>query len=441
MPRRAKSKLTHAAIAKLKPRDARYEIHCGAIEGFIVRVNPSGTKTAYVRYWRDDRYWRVRIGQIRGTFTFEDARMAAMDLRAAVSRGEHPARERDLRRDAPTFAEVAERYMKLVAGPVRKPSTLRGYEKLLRKHLMPAFGRMKIGEIDRADVQRFHQRIGETSPGAANRALALVSVIMTNAERWGLREGRMNPCYRIEKKEGRKMERRLSGEERARLDDVLTAAEAAPKGSKLYVAAGSVLAVRLLSLTGARSGEITGLQWSMVDLERTCLRLPDSKTGAKIVPLTPAAVDLLRDVAKRADPAVPWVCAGERGGPANNLRRAWLALRSRAQIDDVRLHDLRHSAASDAVDAGVPLPLLGAVLGHKHPQTTQRYAHVNDTTMQKTARAMGEAIERSTREGAERLQQQRAVGADQGEAAVSDGADVLPIDGGKVLRFPGKPRG
>lgn len=423
------ARLTKTYVDKLKPRARRFDVYCDTLRGFSVRVNADGTKTAAFRYHRDGSRHRVTIGVLGPKFTFDRARRQAEILRGEVQGGAHPARDRNLRRQAPTFAEVAERHMTEIAEPKRKATTLRNYRGMLAIHILPALGRMKVGEIERADVERLHRRVGKSAPGAANRVLALVSVIMTSAERWAHRPPNSNPCRGVEKFKERKMDRFLTAEERARLDAVLTAALAASKGQPLYVAHGSVHVVRLLSLTGARSGEITSLQWSMVDFERSCLRLPDSKTGQKIIPLTPSAVALLRELAAASKPGVPWVCAGERGGPVNNLRRAWLALRERAGLEDVRLHDLRHSAASDALASGVPLALVGAMLGHKHPQTTQRYAHLNDATLQEAARMMGEAIERNTREGAELLRQ-RAVGDDQGvgDDRGKGGADVVSLD-------------
>ncbi|MCX4239945.1 integrase arm-type DNA-binding domain-containing protein [Paraliomyxa miuraensis] len=212
-------------IDRLQPGPARYDVIDDQIKGFIIRVNTDGTKTAMLRYRRDGRNRAYKLGVIMGDYTAHQARVDAAKARAIVEAGGDPARERDARKAAPTLAEVAERYMTELARPYRKPSTVRGYESLLRVHLLPALGRMKIGEIERADVQRLHQRIGETAPGAANRALALVSVIMTNAERWGYRDTRSNPCHRMPKFPERKMERFLSAEERARLDAVLAEGE------------------------------------------------------------------------------------------------------------------------------------------------------------------------------------------------------------------------
>jgi integrase len=362
-------------------------------------------------------------------------------------------------------ADVAERYMAERAEPYMKRTTVVGYRSLLRRHLLPALGSMKVTAIDRQDVIRFHTKIGETpkavpkadakrkrskatadqarpnasetTRGAANRARSLLSAVLAAAEEWGLRPVGTNPCHGTPKFRERRVKRYLTSEERARLETALCESERATKGQKAYVCRGSIDAVRLLSLTGARKSEITGLQWSMVDLDRGELRLSDSKTGEKVIPVSSNAVELLRQLEARRDPAVPWVCPGEQGKRLHNLPRAWESLRHRAGLDDVRLHDLRHSFASDALAAGVPLAVVGAMLGHKRVETTARYTHLDDKVTRAGVETTGAKIEASMREGAERLQQ-RAVG----DSSGGEGGhrEVIPVDGGaKVIAL--RPRG
>jgi len=242
--------------------------------------------------------------------------------------------------------------------------------------------------------------VGKTAKGAANRVLALVSAICSQAAHWGYRDGQLNPCKGIKRFKERRVDRFLSPDERARLEAVLVASQHVAKGHPNYVCRGSILAVRLLSLTGARCSEITGLTWPMVDLERGFLRLPDSKTGAKVVPLSRQAIALLRELHAARDIGVPWVCAGARGGRVQNLQRAWLSIRRRARLDDVRLHDLRHSLASDAAATGASLPVIGKMLGHKSVATTQRYAHLVDDVVREAIDRAGDRIEEQTRAGA-----------------------------------------
>lgn len=139
-------------------------------------------------------------------------------------------------------------------------------------------------------------------------------------------------------------------------------------------------------------------RWSMVviDSARPCLRLPDSKTGARVVPLSPQAAATLAAAQPRGADPTALVCATASGRRIGNIERTWQTLRSRAGLEDVRLHDLRHSAASDAIAAGVPLALVGGILGHRSTRTTARYAHLADDALAAAAAAMGAAIETRT---------------------------------------------
>ena len=227
--------------------------------------------------------------------------------------------------------------------------------------------------------------------GAAAQCVALVSTLLAFAVARGYRtdnptkgvkktpvkkmerylsdEETDNPTKGVKKTPVKKMERYLSDEEIARLAVALEA-ETKKSGSQ-YPAA----AIKLLLLTGARRGEITGLQWQNVDLGRKCLRLPDSKTGAKVIFLNEAALEILQYLPRLKNNL--YVIPGTRaGGPFVGIDKIWHRVRASAGLRDVRLHDLRHSFASVAVGGGLSLPIIGALLGHKHAATTARYAHL-----------------------------------------------------------------
>ena len=153
-------------------------------------------------------------------------------------------------------------------------------------------------------------------------------------------------------------------------------------------------------MTGARRGEILGLKWDYVDLERHCLRLPDSKTGAKVIYLSPPALELLASLPRQSDNL--HVFPGKR--TANGIvgiDKIWFRVRTSAGLQNVRLHDLRHSFASMGAGGGLSLPIIGALLGHKHAATTARYAHLsadplraaNDLVGKRIAEAMARSTE------------------------------------------------
>jgi integrase len=218
--------------------------------------------------------------------------------------------------------------------------------------------------------------------------LAVLSKLMTWAEDQGLSNQVANPCQNIERYRENKRERYLSSDELQRLGDTLRDREAA--GENLFV----IGLIQMLILTGARLSEMLTLRWDYVDTQRGLLRLPDSKTGAKTIRLNQAAKDVLARLPRLAKS--PWVFPGHRQGQhLVNIQKPWRSIRAEAGLADVRLHDLRHSFASVAVEMGGSLPLIGHLLGHSKAQTTARYAHVAPSPAQEVAEATGRRIEQA----------------------------------------------
>jgi integrase len=254
------------------------------VPGFGLRVRYTGSKTYVVEYRnREQRKRRVTLGR-HGRLTADQAREQARQVLARVARGEDPADERQESRSAPTLADLAARYLEQHATPKKKPASVKADGCILRLHVLPALGSRKVAALRLKDIADLHDAMRE-KPIQANRTLALLSKMLGLAERWGLRPPGSNPCRGIDRFPERPRERFLSSGELARLGAVLDEEE--PR--EPFV----VLAIRLLLLTGARRAEVLTLRWSEVDLERAALRLPDSKTGAKVIPLGPAALALL----------------------------------------------------------------------------------------------------------------------------------------------------
>ena len=307
-----------------------------------------------------------------------------MRLLGEVVRGDDPVDLKRAERSDVTFAAFADRYLREHADLHKKPRSAELDRWLLRTHILPAIGSRRLGDVSRSDVARLHRNLART-PIAANRVLGLTAAMMTLAERWGLRQEGGNPCRNIEKFKERSRERFLSEAEIARLGEALGEAEAdgAPPAA--------VAALRLLILTGARKGEILGLQWRWVSFERSLLELPDSKTGAKVIYLNAPAAALLAGL-PRID-GNPYVLPGDRAAShLVNIEKTWRRVRHAAGLDDVRLHDLRHSFAAVGASAGFSLPLLGALLGHAEVATTQRYAHLANDPVRQANEAIGARI-------------------------------------------------
>ena len=204
----------------------------------------------------------------------------------------------------------------------------------------------------------------------ANVVVAFLSRMFNAAEAWGLSPEGGNPCRFVVKYRERKRERFLSDDEFDRLGRVLNEMENEGTLSPHVTAV-----LRLLMLTGCRRNEILTLRWSDVDLDAGELRLADTKTGARTVSLSPPAVKVLANLQRVPDN--PWVIPGRKPGERlSGIGAQWYRVRERAGLEDVRLHDLRHSWASRALALGESLPMIGRLLGHSQVETTARYAHL-----------------------------------------------------------------
>lgn len=387
-----KRKLTVRFIKSFNPGDKVTFIWDTEVPGFGLRVWPSG-KRVFVFQYRN-RYQQSRrmvIGQF-GVLTPEKARKIAKTRASEVQHGGDPGAERSEAAKAPSVAQLADRYMAEHAHPKKKPSSAKSDGSNLNNHVLPALGSKKVAAVTRADVSRLHHSM-LNSPGAANRVLALLSKMFTLSEKWGIRPDGSNPCRHVERYPERKLERFLSEAELARLAEVLADAERARTELPSTLAA-----IRLLLFTGARLSEILTLRWEHVDMEGQCLRIPDSKTGAKTIYLPPAGLEVLDGLRQGDDN--PYVIAGAKhGSHLVNLRKPWGRIRARAKLNDVRLHDLRHSFASMAVAGGLSLPVIGALLGHTQPATTARYAHLADDPLRQAANIIGGRISAAMQQG------------------------------------------
>ena len=351
--------------------------------GFGVRVYATGHKV-YVAQARTPS-GRTRRGTV-GDYTkmnTEEARRKAAETIDRIRRGEEAVRPPP--EPEPTVADLAERFMTKHVAVNCRPGTAETYESLLRLHILPELGALKLTDVDRSHVSALHYRLRD-KPNQANQAVGVFSRMFKLAVAWGMTPARPNPCRSIKRYKERSCERFLTEDEYARLGRVLFEAEA--EGPRM---ASAVAAVRLLLLTGCRRNEILTLRWD--DLDRTAgeLRIRDSKTGPRRVPLTPEAEQVLAGI-PRLD-GNPWVIAGgKRGSRLQRIDPFWNRLRVRAGLEDVRLHDLRHSYASQALAIGEGLPVIARLLGHKTVMTTVKYAHLARDTERASAARVAESI-------------------------------------------------
>jgi len=380
-------KLTKRVIDAAEIHAAEHFIWEDELTGFALRVLPSGRKGYIVQYRAGRRSRRMSLGPST-VLTCEQARTRAIGIIAAARNGDDPAAERDAERKTITVKELAERFDKEHVSVRVKETTAKGYRRLIERTILPALGRHRVTEVTRADIAKLHHDLRHI-PYEANRCLEVMSKMFSLAEMWGLRPDGSNPRKHIRKYAEEKRERFLSPAELKRVGDVLREME--DEGIELSSA---IAAARLLILTGCRLGEIMTLQWEHVDLAGRALRLPDSKTGAKVVHLGQPAIDVLTGI-KKVDKN-PWVIVGTLpGARLTDLQPFWQRVRARAGLKDVRIHDLRHTFASTAVASGQGLPMIGKLLGHTQVQTTARYAHLAADPVKLAADAVASTLSHS----------------------------------------------
>lgn len=382
------SKLTKRTIDALPIKDSDYAIWDSELRGFGIRVWPSGKKTYVLKCRVKGKQKKYSIGT-HGVFTVDQARTNAIEYLSEAKRGIDKSAELKAHKNSPTMADLGKRFLEEYVPTHCKASTAYEYKRSVEHFINNAMGKMKIMDISRPDVAAMHHDLRKI-PYQANRTLGVLSKMMNMAEIWGLRQDGSNPCRHVKKYPEKGRERFLSKKEFIRLAEVLDEVEANGKESK-----SCVNAYRLLMFTGCRLGEIQKLEWAHVDFEAQELHLPDSKTGAKTVYLGEAAVDILKNINQLE--GNPYVITGKlKGSYLTDLQHPWRRIRVKAKLDKVRIHDLRHSFASNAIALGMSLPMVGKLLGHTQIQTTARYAHLASDPVKEAANLVAQSIAQST---------------------------------------------
>jgi integrase len=390
-----KTRLTKTVVEATEPGARDVYLWDDRIAGFGVKVTPKGARI-YVLKYRAGRAQRWLVLGRHGEIATEQARAKAVKLRGAVAGGEDPARMRDDRAAEPTVDALADRYLEEYAAPHKKTRSVGEDERNLKLHVRPGLGHMKVGQVTRQDILKLHNQMRD-KPTAANRVVSLLSKMFGLAEEWGLRPEGSNPCRRVQHFKEIAHERFLSGDELRRLGEALDQAER--EGEHPH----AVAIIRLLLLSGCRRDEILSLEWPCVDFERNALRLPDTKTGAKTVRLAAPAIDTISALPRFAGTSFVFPMAkgssasvkhGRRAGAGHfvGIERAWQRIRKNAGLEDVRLHDLRHTFAAWSVSGGTSLHMTGNLLGHRQAATTMRYAHLADDPAQAAAERVGGAL-------------------------------------------------
>ena len=375
MPARERRKLTDATIARLRPREREYTVWDGSLPGLGVRVRPTGGMTWVMLEDAAGRSRRVSLGPV-STMTVGEARRRCHERRANPD----AAKPAGPKRAVPLFREFVEDEWREAHLDRCKPATRKTYSWLLHARLFPAFGTEPLDRIAPAEIRRRFDVWSRTAPGNANNALKLLRQILNFAGARGHLDA--NPARDVRPNRRPRMTRFLSSEEIARLHRALDGCSRESSRAQADI-------IRLLLLTGCRRNEIVRLRWS--EVRGDTLVLGDTKTGPRKVPLNSQARCILERRPRGESPFV-FPSPLDPSRPRGQNLGLWYRVRREAGIEDVRLHDLRHTHASHAVMNGVPVPVVSRLLGHSSTRMTLRYAHLADRDIEQAAERVGKSI-------------------------------------------------
>jgi integrase len=353
-----------------------------AMRGFMLEVRASGGKTYYQRYTDErGRERQFKIGPA-DVLTLGQAKRKARQIKAQAILGGDPQRELQERRSIPTLGIfVEQRYLPFVRTYKRSWQT---DEIVLRVHVLPRLGRLFLDEITTERIVEIvaAMRDDEYAPGTVGRVIVILRYLFNLARKWNVLRASENPAANIPVPPDVQRNRFLDKLEIKKLVEVLVSDEN-------QVAAKAIL---LLLLTGARRNEITHARWENVDLKASMLFVPLSKSGtSRYIVLNKDAVAVLRSIPRL--PGNPYVFPSPiTGRPSASLHFPWNRIRTKAGLDDLRLHDLRHSFASALVNDGRELYTVQRLLGHANAKATQRYAHLKRETLAEAAETMGTLV-------------------------------------------------
>jgi integrase len=371
-------KISEKFVKNLTPPNKGNRITYDAqIPGFGVRITAAGAVSFILNYHIHGRERRFTVGK-HPEWSVLAARNRALDLRKKVSEGVDPLGEREQERTQPTIKDLCDQYLEGYAKAHKRPKSIKDDKQKINATILPHLGKLFVSTVTKRDLEALHESLKAT-PYLANRVLALLSKMFTLAIGWDWRTD--NPVRGIPRFGEDKRERWLQPEELHRFIQALDAHHDQNKAD----------ALRLLLLTGSRKGEVLSAEWPMFDLQQGVWTKPSSHTKQKQiehVPLNVQALELLNKMIGQCN-GTGFLFPGKSEGHLTNLLQTWSLVCKAAGLSGVRVHDLRHSYASYLVSNGVSLHIVGKLLGHTQPQTTQRYAHVAHESLRDASNLFG----------------------------------------------------
>jgi integrase len=367
-------RLNDRFINSLKPPAKGKAIHWDdLVKGFGLRITSGGAKSFILNYRNADGSDRqCTIGSFPD-WTTAAAREQAKSLKRDIDGGADPVSEQRSTRNAETVNDLLKRFEDEYL-PRKRASTQATYRNQIKSVVRPKLGKLKVAAVSFSDIDKLHHGLRAT-PYRANRIVSLVSRIFTMSIKWKMRTD--NPAKGIERNNEDARERYLSMDELVRLSAALDGFHDQQTAN----------IIRLLLLCGARVGEVVKARWVDIDLNERRWTKPSAHTKqgkVHVLPLSNAAIQLLQEIREDVPKDVPWVFpAADGNGHRSVIKAAWVTICETAGIENARVHDLRHTHASILINKGYSLPIIGKLLGHTVPSTTQRYAHLADDPLRR----------------------------------------------------------
>jgi integrase len=377
-------RLTETLVKNLAPPATGNQItYDTELKGFGVRVTAKAAKAFILNYRVGGQERRLTIGGYP-EWSAAAAREKAKEYKRRVDVGADPMAERHEERAAATMGELCDLYVERHL-PKKRPSSQRDDRSIIARVIVPRFGKAKVASVRYTDVEALHRELSASAPYAANRAVALLSKMFSLAIKWEMITE--NPGKGVERNTEHVRARYLGLDELSRLINVLDA----------HANQSAANAIRLLLLTGARRSEVLSATWDQFDLDAGRWEKPAANVKQKRlhrVPLSQLAIKLLSEMRARASSERLLFPGREPDKPVADIKKSWVSICTKAQIEGVRLHDLRHTYAAHLASAGNSLPIIGALLGHTQAQTTHRYAHLLDDPLRAATETFGATVTR-----------------------------------------------
>ncbi len=370
--------LTHAfcLTAQCRPGKARTDYFCQSTIGFCLECRPTGSTYTF-RYQNEYGQLKQRRIARYGDITFAEAQKIARKWRAEVVMGGDPAAQKAEKKAIADYDALADQHYDFIKTYSKNPANT---EAILRLHIRPKWGKKRLDEIKTQDVARWLADLRQSgkAPATVEKIRITFNRSFELALKWGTPGVRINPVRGIPRlKFSNARDRYLSSDDARRL---LKATEASLNPQLRSI-------VGLLLLTGARKNELLKAQWQHVDVDRKVWFIPTTKTGKpRHVPLSQVALDII-DQLPRFDKC-PWLLPNPKTKlPFTDIKHPWDTARTTAGLEGLHIHDLRHSAASFMINAGIDLFAVGRILGHADHQSTMRYSHLANDTLMKAVEA------------------------------------------------------